>query len=168
MLIRAGGDVKISNVSHAPARVFALFAASIEQQPSADADSNQPRIVAPGVVVSVAGQTRHFLLSGPCLNVAYGFAIMGPGERLPSRPVSGYELIIPTSGTIEVRSQNGDMLRTDPARQWQDELPFATIGPGVGVAVPPDSLPTYTVSDQEPASFWVFTVEASSDCSSPG
>jgi hypothetical protein len=77
-------------------------------------------------------------------------------------------LILPTSGTIEVRSQNHDFLRTDSVRQWQDELSFAALGQGFAVAAPADSWMSTVATSQEPATFWVFTVETSGRCSSSG
>lgn len=163
--IPADRAVSISNVSDVPGRLFALFAAPIEQ-PAVDAGANQLIHAAPGVAVSIVGQTEHFVPGGPCLIALPGFAIMASGQRLPAHRTTGYELILPTSGTIEVGSLYQDVLLTDSERQWQEELPFASIELGSAVAAPPDSEITATVTSQESATFWVFTVESSSGCSS--
>jgi hypothetical protein len=165
LLVPADRAVTITNETDAPGRLFALFAAPIEQ-PGVDTAANQTHDVAPGVVVSIVAQTQHFVPGAGCLMASPGFAVMAPGERLPLHQTTGYELILPTSGTVEVRSQNHDFLRTDSVRQWQDELPFAALEQGLAVAAPAGSWMSAVVTSQEPATFWVFTVETSGRCSS--
>ncbi|MEZ4530011.1 MAG: hypothetical protein R2855_03185 [Thermomicrobiales bacterium] len=167
MLIAADRAVSISNETDAPGRILTLSTAPIEQ-PTVDSTANQPRQLAPGVVVSVAGQSQHFVSGADCLDVSIGFAVMAPGQRLPEHQTAGYELILPTSGAIDVRSQKRDLLQTDAVRQWQDERSFAAIEPGFAVAAPPDSTLSTTVTSQEPAEFWIFTVVSSGGCSSSG
>lgn len=167
LLLPGDRAVSISNETNTSARLFALDSSPIDQ-PAIDADTNQTRQVAPGVAVATVGQSQHFLPDLPCLTVTAGFAVMAPGERLPTHRTTGFELLLPTTGTIEVRSQDRDFLRTDAARQWQDEAPFAAIEPGLAVAAPPGSLLSATVTSQEPAGYWMFAAEPSSGCSSSG
>ncbi len=159
----AGHELTIANESDAPARILTLFTALIET-PSVAADANQPQESAPGITVTMAGQSHYFVPDLSCFAVTAGHAALATGMKLPSHRTVGYELVVPISGELEARNQQGDFLRTDAGHQWQDELPFATIAPGISVAAPPDSWTTYTASGEAPARFWMFTVESAPSC----
>ena len=111
-----------------------------------------PHESAPGVMVTIVAQSEYFVSGDSCLRVDAGHAVLAPGANLPVHRTGGYELVVPISGELQASNRNRDFLRTDSDRQWQDELPFATLDSSVAVVAPPDSWTTYMASAQEPAS----------------
>jgi hypothetical protein len=159
----AGQELTIANESDAPARILTLFTSLIET-PSVAADANQPQESAPGITVTMVGQSRYFVPDHSCFAVIAGHAAMAAGMKLPSHRTVGYEMVVPTSGELEASNQNTAFLRTDSEQQWQDELPFVRLTSGSSATAPPESWTTYSVSGNAPARFWIFTVESAPRC----